>query len=108
MFLITEFCVANYTEVMKGLWAKKYSKMKQQQIESGDKSSEKSTNSHSKNGVVRRSDLDNSKQVIFFSLQVVRRRKGTIMCRIFSIIQNRNEEDKIKVINFIFSTFKNI
>ncbi|XP_049396919.1 uncharacterized protein LOC125860912 [Solanum stenotomum] len=50
-------------EVMKGLWAKKYSKMKQQQLESGDKSSEKSTNSHSKSGVVRRSDLDDSKQV---------------------------------------------
>lgn len=54
-------------EVMKGLWAKKYSKMKQQQLEFGGKSGEKSTNSHSKNGVVRRSDLDNSKQVNFFS-----------------------------------------
>ncbi|CAN4086139.1 unnamed protein product [Withania somnifera] len=50
-------------EVMKGLWAKKYSKMKQQQLESGDKSTEKSTNSHSKNGLVRRSELDNSKLV---------------------------------------------
>ncbi|CAN4088220.1 unnamed protein product [Withania somnifera] len=50
-------------EVMKGLWAKKYSKMKQQQLESGDKSSEKSMNSLSKNGTVRRSELDNSKQV---------------------------------------------
>lgn len=51
-------------EVMKGLWAKKYSKMKQQQLESGDKSSEKSTNySHSKDGLVRGSELDNSKQL---------------------------------------------
>ncbi|KAK4350447.1 hypothetical protein RND71_029760 [Anisodus tanguticus] len=49
-------------EVMKGLWAKKYSKMKQQQLESGEKT-EKSTNSHSKNGLVRRSELDNSIQV---------------------------------------------
>ncbi|XP_016563492.2 uncharacterized protein LOC107862423 [Capsicum annuum] len=46
-------------EVMKGLWAKKYSKMKQQQLESGEKT-EKSTNSH---GLVRRSELDYSKQV---------------------------------------------
>lgn len=51
---------------MKGLWAKKYSKMKQQQLESGDRSREKSTNSHSNNGVIRRSDFDNSKQVIIF------------------------------------------
>lgn len=55
------FCVANYAEVMKGLWAKKYSKMKQQQLESGEKT-EKSTNSH---GLVRRSELDYSKQVSF-------------------------------------------
>ncbi|MCD7447695.1 hypothetical protein HAX54_032888 [Datura stramonium] len=50
-------------EVMKGLWAKKYSKMKHQQLVSGDKSTDKSTNSQSKNGLVTRSDLDNSKQV---------------------------------------------
>ncbi|XP_059290900.1 uncharacterized protein LOC132044441 [Lycium ferocissimum] len=50
-------------EVMKGLWAKKYSKMKQQQLDLGDKSTEKSMNSQSKNELVRRSELDNSKQV---------------------------------------------
>ncbi|KAJ8553820.1 hypothetical protein K7X08_024498 [Anisodus acutangulus] len=49
-------------EVMKGLWAKKYSKMKQQQLESGEKT-EISANSYSKNGLIRRSETDNSKQV---------------------------------------------
>ncbi|OIT04914.1 PREDICTED: uncharacterized protein LOC109223731 [Nicotiana attenuata] len=53
-------------EVMKGLWAKKYAKKQQQQLDSGEKQDksthEKFSTSQSKNGQ-RRSEMDNSKQV---------------------------------------------